>query len=298
MGFRRIFAKRKLVSQTKYSMFINIKGKLIDLSQPRVMGILNLTPDSFFQGSRKQSEKEIIERVNQMREEGADIIDVGGYSSRPNAQYVSEEEELERLGFGLEILFREYPEAIVSVDTFRSEIARCCVEKFGVGMINDISAGELDQKMFDTIADLKVPYIMMHMKGTPQSMMQHTVYENMMKDIFLYFSEKVNILHQQGVNDIILDPGFGFSKNTDQNYYLMKVLKEFRIFELPILVGISRKSMIRNLLDCSVGEALNGTTVLNTIALMEGASILRVHDVKEAVECIKIYNKVKTSDAF
>ena len=279
-------------------MFINIKGELVDLGQPKVMGILNLTPDSFFQGSRKQTEKEIIERVQQIREEGADMIDVGGYSSRPNAKFVDEKEEIERLKFGLEILFREFPEAIVSVDTFRSEIARYCVETFGVAIINDISAGELDEKMFDTVADLKVPYIMMHMKGSPQTMMQHTVYDNMMQEIFLYFSEKINILHQKGVNDIILDPGFGFSKNTDQNYYLMKVLKEFRIFELPILVGISRKTMIRDLLDCCVDDALNGTSVLNTISLMGGASILRVHDVKEAVECVKIYNKVKTSDAF
>ena len=279
-------------------MFINIKGELVDLKQPKVMGILNLTPDSFFQGSRKQTEKEIIERVQQIREEGADMIDVGGYSSRPNAKYVDEKEEIERLKFGLAILFREFPEAIVSVDTFRSEIARYCVETFGVAIINDISAGELDKKMFDTIADLRVPYIMMHMKGSPQTMMQHTVYDNMMQEIFLYFSEKINTLHQKGVNDIILDPGFGFSKNTEQNYYLMKVLKEFRIFELPILVGISRKTMIRDLLDCSVDTALNGTSVLNTISLMGGASILRVHDVKEAVECVKIYNKVKTSDAF
>ena len=279
-------------------MFINIKGELVDLSQPKVMGILNLTPDSFFQGSRKQTEKEIIERVQQIRKEGADMIDVGGYSSRPNAKYVDEKEEIERLKFGLEILFREFPEAIVSVDTFRSEIARYCVEKFGVAIINDISAGELDKKMFDTVADLNVPYIMMHMKGSPQTMMQHTVYDNMMKEIFLYFSEKINTLHQKGVNDIILDPGFGFSKNTDQNYYLIKVLKEFRIFELPMLVGISRKTMLRDLLDCSVDDALNGTSILNTISLMGGASILRVHDVKEAVECVKIYNKVNTSDAF
>ncbi len=280
-------------------MFINIKGALIDLAEPRIMGILNLTPDSFFHGSRKQTEKEIVERVCQIREEGADMIDIGGYSSRPNAEHVTEEEELARLEFGLEILLREYPEAIISVDTFRSEVARHCVEKFGVAIINDISAGELDKKMFDTVADLKVPYIMMHLKGNPQTMMQNTVYDNMIKEIFLYFSEKVNILHQKGVNDIIIDPGFGFSKNTDQNYYLMKILKEFRIFELPILVGISRKAMIRNLLNCTVDEALNGTSVLNTMALMGGASILRVHDVKEGVECIKIYNKViKASDAF
>ncbi|MDR3062309.1 MAG: dihydropteroate synthase [Dysgonamonadaceae bacterium] len=280
-------------------MYINIKGELIDLSRPLVMGILNLTPDSFFRGSRKQTEQEIIDRVHQIKEERADIIDVGGYSSRPNAKYVSAEEEIERLEYGLRILFREFPEAIVSVDTFRSGIARHCVEKFGVALINDISAGELDEKMFDTVADLKIPYIAMHMKGSPQTMMQYAGYEHLMKEIFLYFSNKINLLHQKGVNNIILDPGFGFSKNTDQNYYLMKVLKEFRIFELPILVGVSRKTMIREVLDCSAEEALNGTSVLNTIALMKGASILRVHDVKEAVECVKIYNKMKeASHAF
>jgi dihydropteroate synthase len=280
-------------------MYINIKGKLIDLSRPLVMGILNLTPDSFFRGSRKQTEREIVDRVHQIREEGADIIDVGGYSSRPGAQNIDKEVEIERLGYGLKILFREFPGAVVSVDTFRSEVARDCVEKYGVAIINDISAGELDEKMFDTLSDLQVPYIAMHMKGTPQTMMQQVEYGHLMKEMFLYFSNKVNLLHQKGINDIILDPGFGFSKNTDQNYYLMNVLKEFRIFELPILVGISRKTMIREVLDCSADGALNGTSVLNTIALMKGASILRVHDVKEAVECVKIYNKMKeVSDAF
>lgn len=280
-------------------MFINIKGELIDLSQPLVMGILNLTPDSFYEGSRKVSEQEIINRVHQIYDEGGSIIDVGGYSSRPNAKYVSEEEETERLDFGLKIIFREFPDAVVSVDTFRSNIARFCVEKHGVAIVNDISAGELDQNMFSTVAELKVPYVIMHMRGNPQNMMQDTNYGHLMKEFFLYFSEKINTLHQMGVNDIILDPGFGFSKNTDQNYYLIKVLKEFRIFELPILVGISRKTMIRELLNCTTENALNGTSILNTIALSKGASILRVHDVKEAVECVKIFNKVnKASDAF
>ncbi len=280
-------------------MYINVKGTLIDFSLPRVMGILNLTPDSFFAGSRKQTEAEIIARAGQIREEGAYIIDVGGYSSRPSARHIPEEEEMERLDFGLKILFREYPDAIVSVDTFRSGIARKCVEKYGVAFINDISAGEMDKKMFDTVADLKVPYIIMHMNGTPQTMMQHITYEEpLMKEIFLYFSGKINALRQKGVNDIIIDPGFGFSKNTPQNYYLMHFLKEFRIFELPILVGISRKTMIREVLGCPVEEALNGTTVLNTIAISKGASVLRVHDVKEAVECVGLYNKVKETDAY
>ncbi len=274
-------------------MFINIQGRLVDASDPLIMGILNLTPDSFYSESRKQTEREIIERIHQLREEGADIIDAGAYSSRPGATPVSEEEEWERLAYGLEILFREYPEAIVSVDTFRSGIACRCVEQFGVAMINDISAGELDPLMFDTIAVLQVPYIIMHMCGTPQTMMQYTQYNDLMQDIFLYFSEKINRLHQKGVNDIIIDPGFGFSKTIEQNYVLMNKLEEFRIFELPLLIGISRKNMIRKILDCSVEESLSGTIALNMLALMKGANILRVHDVKEAVQTVQLYNQVK-----
>ncbi len=278
---------------------MNIQGELVDFSVPQVMGILNFTPDSFYQDSRKQTEAEIVARVCQLREEKADIIDVGGYSSRPNAGHVDEEEEWERLQFGLEILFREYPEAVVSIDTFRSEIARRSVEEYGVAMVNDISAGEMDNRMFDVVASLGVPYIMMHLKGTPQTMMQHTVYENMMQEIFLYFSQKINDLRARGVNDLIIDPGFGFSKNTEQNYFLMNKLKEFRIFELPLLVGISRKKMIQNVLDLPVDQCLNGTTVLNTVALMNGASVLRVHDVKEAVESVRIFNKLKeTANAY
>lgn len=262
----------------------------MDFSTPKVMGILNITPDSFFEGSRNQTEKEIRRRVIQIMEEGADIIDIGGYSSRPNAAFVREEEEMKRLDYALSILFEIYPEAIVSVDTFRSEVARRCIEKYGVAIINDISAGNLDDKMFDVVAGLKIPYIIMHMQGTPQTMIQYTTYNNLTQDIFLYFSEKINQLHHIGVNDIIIDPGFGFSKTTSQNYQLMSSLENFCIFELPILVGISRKRMIRDILDCTPEESLNGTTVLNTLALTKKADILRVHDVKEAVETVKLYN--------
>jgi len=277
-------------------MTANIKGELMDFSSPKVMGILNITPDSFFSGSRKQTEKEIAERVIQIIEEGAGIIDVGGYSSRPNAVFVSEEEEMERLRFGLEILFREAPNAIVSVDTFRSNVARECVEKFGVAIINDISAGQLDSQMFDTVAELQVPYIIMHMQGTPQTMMEHTQYDNLMPDILLYFAEKVNLLHQKGVNDIWIDPGFGFSKTTAQNYEVLNNLEQFAIFELPLLVGFSRKTMIREVLQVSVEEALTGTTALNMFSLTQGANILRVHDVKECVQTVQLFNKIKQTE--
>lgn len=276
-------------------MHINVKGALMDLSYPRVMGILNVTPDSFFADSRKQSEADIVHRVSQLREEGADIIDVGAYSSRPGAEPVSEEDEMERLDHGLRILFREYPDAIVSVDTFRSGVARRCVEEYGVAMINDISAGELDSAMFATVSALHVPYIMMHMKGTPQTMSKMTAYSNFREDIFLYFARKKDELTKLGVNDIILDPGFGFAKNLEQNYALMAMLEEFRIFDLPLLVGISRKKMIRDVLDCDIEASLNGTTVLNVYALMHGASIIRVHDVKEAVQAVKLLNKIKSA---
>ncbi|MDR1119791.1 MAG: dihydropteroate synthase [Dysgonamonadaceae bacterium] len=276
-------------------MYINIKGHLQDLSAPQVMGILNITPDSFYAESRKQSEAAIILRGKQILEEGAGIIDVGAYSSRPGAVYVSEAEEMSRLEHGLRILFREYPDAIVSVDTFRAAIARRCVEEYGVAIINDIAAGTLDDKMFQTVADLHVPYIIMHMRGTPQTMMQLTEYEDFRQEIFSYFSEKIARLNQLGVHDIILDPGFGFSKNLEQNYELMKMLADFRIFDLPLLVGISRKKMIRDVLDCQTEESLNGTTILNVYSLLNGAHILRVHDVKEAVQAVKLIEKIKNS---
>lgn len=259
---------------------------------PQVMGILNLTPDSFYSGSRKQTEKEIAGRVLQILEEGADIIDVGGYSSRPNAAFVSEDEEMQRLRFGLEILFREAPRAVVSIDTFRSSVARECVEIFGAAIINDISAGELDDNMFDTIARLQVPYIIMHLRGTPQTMMAHTQYENLLPEMLLYFAGKINRLKQLGVKDIRVDPGFGFSKTTDQNYEVLRHLEQFGVFGLPVLVGFSRKTMIREVTGVSSEEALNGTTALNLFALTQGAHILRVHDVKEAVQTVQIYHKI------
>ena len=275
--------------------YINVNGSLLDLSQPRVMGILNVTPDSFYAGSRTQTEAEIVRRVKQIVSEGAAIIDIGAYSSRPNADNVSSREEMERLRMGLKILFEIQPDAVVSVDTFRADVARMCVEEYGVAIINDIAAGEMDANMFHTVAALNVPYIMMHMQGTPQSMQQHPHYDNLLKEVFLYFAHKVQQLRDLGVKDIILDPGFGFGKTMEHNYELLSHLEEFRIFELPLLVGVSRKSMIYRLLDITPQEALNGTTVLDTICLLKGADILRVHDVKEAVETVRIVQAMRNN---
>lgn len=275
--------------------YINVNGSLLDLSQPRVMGILNVTPDSFYAGSRTQTEAEIVRRMRQIVSEGAAIIDIGAYSSRPNADNVSSREEMERLRMGLKILFEIQPDAVVSVDTFRADVARMCVEEYGVAIINDIAAGEMDTDMFHTVAALNVPYIMMHMQGTPQSMQQHPHYDNLLKEVFLYFARKVQQLRDLGVKDIILDPGFGFGKTMEHNYELLSHLEEFRIFELPLLVGVSRKSMIYRLLDITPQEALNGTTVLDTICLLKGADILRVHDVKEAVETVRIVQAMRNN---
>lgn len=275
--------------------YINVNGSLLDLSQPRVMGILNVTPDSFYAGSRTQTEAEIVRRVKQIVSEGAAIIDIGAYSSRSNADDVSAREEMERLRMGLKILFEIQPDAVVSVDTFRADVARMCVEEYGVAIINDIAAGEMDANMFHTVAALNVPYIMMHMQGTPQSMQQHPHYDNLLKEVFLYFARKVQQLRDLGVKDIILDPGFGFGKTMEHNYELLSHLEEFRIFELPLLVGVSRKSMIYRLLDITPQEALNGTTVLDTICLLKGADILRVHDVKEAVETVRIVQAMRNN---
>ena len=279
-------------------LFINVNGKLMDLSEPQVMGILNVTPDSFYAGSRAETERDITQRIHQIVNEGASIIDIGAYSSRPNAQHISAEEEMSRLRTGLELIRKHYPEAIVSVDTFRADIARMCVEEYGVAIINDISAGNMDEQMFPTIARLGVPYIIMHMKGTPQNMQENPHYDHFLKEIFYYFSEKVQKLRDLGAKDIIIDPGFGFGKTIEHNYELMNHLEEFHLFELPILVGISRKSMIYKLLGITPEEALNGTTALNTIALTKGAHILRVHDVKEAVETVRIVEKMKACKAF
>lgn len=271
---------------------LNIKGELISLEEPLVMGILNVTPDSFYEGSRKQTETDIRNRIEEILQEGGAIIDLGGYSSRPDAQDVSPEEEMERLCLALRILRDEYPKAMVSVDTFRADIARRCVEEYGVAIINDISGGELDAAMFPTIADLHIPYIIMHMRGTPKTMQQHCDYQNLTADILLYFSKKIEQLHLMGVNDVIIDPGFGFSKTLEQNYELMRHLADFSLFEKPLLVGISRKSMIYKLLGGTPTESLNGTTVLNTYALLNGANILRVHDVKAAVEAVRIFKQL------
>lgn len=275
------------------SKTINIKGQLLSLDEPQVMGILNVTPDSFYAGSRKQTEAAIIDRIEMILREGASIIDVGGYSSRPDAAEVSETEEMQRLEMALQPLLQHYPDVVVSVDTFRSSVARQCVEKYGVAMINDISGGELDERMFDTVAQLRVPYIMMHMRGTPQTMQQQTDYEDVTADLLKYFSQKLERLFRLGVNDVILDPGFGFSKTLTQYYELMRHLGDFRIFGLPLLVGVSRKSMIYKLLETTPEESLNGTTVLHTYALLQGADILRVHDVRAAKEAIRIVQQLK-----
>ena len=265
----------------------------MDLSQPRVMGILNVTPDSFYAESRMQTDEAVEKQVMRLLSEGADIIDLGAYSSRPNADHVSAEEEMCRLRRGLEVLRCVAPEAVVSVDTFRADVARMCVEEYGVAIINDIAAGEMDAEMFSMVARLGVPYVMMHMQGTPQDMQLNPHYDNLLKEVMLYFAEKVDRLRQMGVKDIVLDPGFGFGKTLDHNYELLSQMEELACFGLPLLVGISRKSMIYKLLKSTPQESLNGTTVLNTIALLKGAHILRVHDVKPAVEAVKIVEKMR-----
>ena len=281
-----------------FPTYINVKGRLLDLSVPKVMGILNVTPDSFYAGSRMQTEEDIAARARQIIAEGASIIDIGAYSSRSNAEHISAEEEMKRLRTGLEILNRNHPDAVISVDTFRADVAEWCVKEYGVAVINDIAAGEMDNRMFRTVARLGVPYIMMHMQGTPQDMQKEPRYENLIKEVFLYFSRKVQQLRDLGVKDIILDPGFGFGKTLEHNYKLMAHLEEFRIFELPLLVGVSRKSMIYKLLGGTPQDSLNGTTVLDTVALMKGANILRVHDVREAVEAVRITEKIKEESGY
>lgn len=270
---------------------LNLKGNLVSLATPLIMGILNVTPDSFFADSRKQDEAAIDARIQQILSEGGDLIDIGGYSSRPDAAEVTPAEEMRRLEVALSLLQRHYPQVPVSVDTFRADIARRCAEEYGVAMINDISGGELDAQMFSTVADLHIPYIMMHMRGTPQTKQQHCDYTDLMEEIMRYFARKVEQLRLLGVNDIILDPGFGFSKTLAQNYELMAHLDEFKAFDLPLLVGVSRKSMIYKLLGGTPADSLNGTTVLHTYALLHGANILRVHDVKAAVEVRTIINQ-------
>ncbi|GEP50836.1 dihydropteroate synthase [Flavobacterium noncentrifugens] len=269
-------------------MTINCNGRLIDLETPKVMGILNVTPNSFFDGGKYADESEILNRVEKMLAEGADFIDIGAYSSKPSAEFVSEKEEIERILPVVQLIVKHFPEAIISIDTFRSEVAKICIEN-GAAIINDISAGNLDDKMIETVANLKVPYIMMHMRGTPKTMQSLINYDDIIKEMLFYFSEKIAIARSFGINDMIVDPGFGFAKTLEQNFEVMQKAQLFQLLDLPILIGISRKSMIYKTLGTSAREALNGTTVLNTIALTKGAKILRVHDVKEAVESVKLF---------
>ncbi len=274
-------------------MTINCKGHLIDLSIPRVMGILNITPDSFYEGSRMKGEEMILMQAEKMLKDGADFIDIGGYSSRPDAEEVSEEEEFERVIPAIELLTKHFPEILISIDTFRSKVAEKALEA-GAAMVNDIAAGNLDSKMMEVVAKHQVPYIMMHMRGTPKTMKTLNQYEgDMTQEILYYFSEKINAARRLGINDLIVDPGFGFSKNIEQNFELFGKLELFEILELPLLIGISRKSLIYKSLGGEPADALNGTTVLNTVALTRGAAILRVHDVKEAVECVKLVGRIK-----
>jgi dihydropteroate synthase len=273
--------------------YINAGGRLIDLSIPKVMGIINITPDSFYSGSRYVTEKEIIDAASGMIEDGADFIDVGGYSSRPGAVDISSDEESGRVLKAIKLITREFPEAIVSVDTFRSDIAREAVVGCGALMINDISGGEVDTMMFKIVAELNVPYVLMHMSGNPRTMQHSPVYDDVVADILKWFGERIFRLNSVGVKDIIIDPGFGFGKTIDNNFELLRRLGDFSIAGLPLLVGLSRKSMIWKTLGIDAGEALNGTSALNAIALMNGADILRVHDVREAVQVVKLVDKIR-----
>ncbi|HEY5509593.1 MAG TPA: dihydropteroate synthase [Prolixibacteraceae bacterium] len=272
---------------------LQLNGQLIMLDQPIVMGILNLTPDSFYDGGRYQSEKDVLRRVEEILSQGAMIIDIGAVSTRPGATEVSADAEIERLLPLVRAIRKHFPDAVLSIDSYRSEVITRITGETGDCIVNDISGGTMDDQMFETVANLGLPYILVHIQGTPQTMQQNPVYQDVIQDIFLNLSEKVNTLKLLGVNDIIIDPGFGFGKNVEHNFELLNRLDSFRLFELPLLVGLSRKAMIWKLLDITPQESLNGTTVLNTLALMGGADILRVHDVREAVEAIRLVSKLK-----
>jgi dihydropteroate synthase len=275
-------------------MTINCKGELVDLTTPKVMGIMNLTPDSFYDGGKYKDASAILARVEGMLTDGATFIDMGAYSSRPGAEHVPEEEELKRMLPIVDLILRHFPDTLISIDTFRNKVAKESIEH-GAAIINDISAGNLDDEMFATISKYQVPYIMMHMKGTPQSMQKEATYDDLIKDLRFYFSEKIRQTTELKINDVIIDPGFGFAKTTGQNYTLLNHLDLFQTFGLPILIGLSRKSMIYKVLESSPKEALNGTTALHTIALLKGTNIIRAHDVKEAVECIKLVEALKAN---
>lgn len=280
MRFKDTFFSRKLS--------IKCGEELIDLTEPKIMGILNITPDSFYDGGKNASLDDVLIHVKQMIDDGCDILDVGAYSSRPGAKEITIDEELKRLSSVLSAIRKSYPNLIISVDTFRSEVAKRVVNDYNVNIINDISAGDFDKKMFATITDLNLPYIIMHMKGTPQNMQNNPIYDNVVKEVIAYFSSKVEQLKLLGINDLIIDPGFGFGKSIEHNFQLIRHLDDFKIFELPLLVGVSRKSFIYKTVELDPENALNGTTVLNTLLLIGGANILRVHDVKEAKEAIKL----------
>jgi dihydropteroate synthase len=272
-------------------MTINCKGILVDLAKPKVMGILNITPNSFYDGGKYKNETEILSQVEKMLIDGADFIDIGAYSSKPNAEFISVEQEISRIVPVVRLVLKHFPETFLSIDTFRSKVAKITLES-GAAIINDISAGNLDDEMFEVVGKFNVPYIMMHMRGNPKTMQSLTNYDDIVKEIIFYFSERVALARSFGINDIIIDPGFGFAKTLEQNYEVFQKMELFKMLELPLLAGISRKSMIYKTLDIAIEDALNGTSVLNTLALTKGAKILRVHDVKEAVECVTLFNKI------
>ena len=275
-------------------MEINIKGNLLDLNKPKIMGILNVTPDSFFDGGLYNTEKKVDIQVMKMIEDGMDILDVGGYSSRPGAKEISIDEEIDRVIPVVKFIRKEYPELILSVDTFRSEVARNCLD-LGIDIINDISAGCIDKNILDVVAEYNCPYIMMHMKGTPQTMQINPEYENLIKELLIYFAKRIYLAREKGIIDIIVDPGFGFGKTLDHNYTIIKKIENFKLLDLPVMVGISRKSFITKQLDIDKKDSLNGTTALNMYFLEKNVNILRVHDVKEAKECIMLHEKIKSS---
>ena len=273
------------------NLSINCNGKLVDLNTPKVMGVLNITPDSFYDGGRYKDAKSILNQTEKLISEGATFLDIGAYSSRPGADFISENEELKRIMPVVELIQKNNPDVLISIDSFRAKVIRECVSA-GAVISNDISAGKLDPDMIKTVGELGVPYIMMHMRGTPQTMKNHTTYQHLINEIYAYFSKQIELARQHNITDIIIDPGFGFAKTLAQNYELLNQMEFFKNLNCPILTGVSRKSMIYKVLGCTAEEALNGTTALNMVALMNGACILRVHDVKEAVECIKLFNQL------
>ena len=281
--------------QPFHTYSLNLHGKLVTIDRPWVMGIINITPDSFYSGSRAMDEQSLVGQVRQMLADGADVLDVGACSTRPGSQSVDAQGEMDRLQWALAIIRREAPDTILSVDTYRAAVARRCVEEWGVDIINDISGGTIDEAMFATVADLRVPYVLMHMRGTPETMSRLTDYDNVTADVLEWMARRIDELRQMGVADVIADPGFGFAKTLEQNYQLLARLEAFHALNAPLLVGVSRKRMIYTPLDCIADEALNGTTVINTMALLQGAHILRVHDVKAAVEAVKLTTLTRQS---